>query len=128
MATSRCSAVLAVLISLACVPGGNGEPPRAAVAAITRPQIDHVTPRRDFVGPAPTRLEWTSVDGADSYDVTVVTEIDSVVMQHAGARSTSLEWPSAIRLEPGTYFWRVVAMRGTDVAADSGRAAFVVRE
>ena len=128
MATSRCSAVLVVLISLACGPGGTDEPSGAEVAAITKQQIDHVTPRRDFVGPAPTRLEWTTVDGVDTYNVTVFTEIDNVVFEHAGARSPSLEWPKEIGLEPGTYFWRVIALRGNHVVADSGRAAFVVRE
>lgn len=128
MATSRCSAVLVALLCLACTPGGSGEQPPAEVAAITKQHIDHVTPRRDFVGPAPTRLEWTSVDGVDTYTITVITEIDSVVFQHGGVRSTSIEWPKQIRLEPGTYFWRIVAVRGDRLVADSGRAAFVVRE
>ena len=128
MAIFRCSTVLLGLICLACAPGVSGEPPPADVAAITTQPIDHVVPKRDFVGPAPTRLEWTLVEGADSYHVTVVTEIDSVVLEHAGARSPSMAWPSEIRLEPGTYFWRVVARRGGRAIADSGRAAFVVRE
>ena len=128
MATFRSSIFLLALIGLACAPGESGEPPPAEAAAITTQPIDHVVPKRDFVGPAPTRLEWTLVEGADRYDVTVMTEIDSVVFRHAGARTTSLEWPSEIRLEPGTYFWRVVALRGNHVVADSGRAAFVVRE
>ena len=44
------------------------------------------------------------------------------------ARDTSLEWPKGNRLEPGTYFWRVVGVKDGRRVADSGRAAFVVVE
>ena len=130
LAPSRGTRVILVtaLLCLACTPRESSDASAVEVAAITRQQIEHVTPKRDFVGAAPTRLEWTAIEGADTYGITVVTEIDSVVFQHAGARSTSIEWPSEIRLEPGTYFWRVVGVRGDRVIADSGRAAFVVRE
>ena len=128
MAIFRFSFCLAALLCLACAPDESGQPPSAEVAAITRQQIEHLVPKRDFVGPAPARLAWTVVEGADTYNVSVVTEIDSVVFEHAGARSAAIEWPSEIRLEPGTYFWRVVAVRDKRVIADSGRAAFVVRE
>ncbi len=128
MATFRSSVLVLALLCLACTPRESNDAPAPEVAAITKQEIEHVTPRRDFVGPAPTRLEWTAIDGVDTYNITVITEIDSVVFQHAGARSTSIEWPKDIRLEPGTYFWRVVAVRGDRVVADSGRAAFVVRE
>ena len=96
------------------------------MAAITRQQIDHVTPKRDFVGPAPTRLEWTTIDGVETYTITVSTEIDSVVFQQVGARGNAIEWPKEIALEPGTYFWRVVGIKGGRTIADSGRSAFVV--
>lgn len=128
MATFRCSGLALALLALACAPHERRDAPRPEVAAITKQQIDHVTPRRDFVGPAPTRLDWTTIDGIDTYTITVITEIDRVVFEHAGARSASIEWPKEITLEPGTYFWRVVGLRGDHVVADSGRAAFVVRE
>jgi methionine-rich copper-binding protein CopC len=114
------------LLCLACTPRESSEAPTPEVAA--KQEIEHVTPRRDFVGPAPTRLEWTVLDGVDTYNIIVITEIDTVVFQQDGARSTSIEWPKEIKLEPGTYFWRVVGVRGDRVVADSGRAAFVVRE
>jgi hypothetical protein len=116
---------LAVL-GLACSPGEHSDGPPPEVAAITRQQIDHVTPKRDFVGAAPTRLEWTTVEGIETYTITVITEIDSVVFEHAGARGNAIEWPKEIVLEPGTYFWRVVGIKGGRTIADSGRAAFVV--
>ena len=118
--------LLAAIVSLACSP--SEEAPPADVAAITRQTIDHVTPRRDFVGPAPTRLEWTAVDGADSYDISVSTEIDSRVFEHRGARGTSIPWPKEITLTPGTYFWRIVAVKDGRSVADSGRSAFVVTD
>jgi hypothetical protein len=128
MATFRSSVLVLALLCLACAPRESSDAPPPEVAEIARQQIDHVAPRRDFVGPAPARLEWTAVDGVETYHITVVTEIDSVVFQHTGARGTTLEWPAEIALGPGTYFWRVVGLRGDHVVADSGRAAFVVRE
>ena len=126
MATFRSSVLVLAVLCLACTPRGSAEAPPPPVAAITRQQIDHVTPKRDFVGPAPTRLEWTTVEGVDTYNINVMTEIDSVVFQHVGARGNAIEWPGEITLEPGTYFWRVVGIKGERPIADSGRSAFVV--
>jgi hypothetical protein len=91
-----------------------------------RHTIEHVSPKRDFVGPPPARLEWTAAEGAESYTITVATEIDTLVFEHRGASGTTVAWPREITLEPGTYFWRVVAIAGGRTIADSGRAAFVV--
>jgi hypothetical protein len=129
METFRCSAgVLLVSLSLACLSrdGNAGVPAAAEVAAIERQGIDHLVPKRDHVGPAPTRLEWTAAEGADTYNITVSTEIDTLVFAHVGAGATSIDWPREITLEPGTYFWRVVGITGGRGVADSGRAAFVV--
>ena len=126
MATFRSSVLALAVLCLACSPGEHSDGPPPEVAAITRQQIDHVTPKRDFVGPAPTRLEWTTIEGVETYNITVITEIDSVVFQHAGARGNEIEWPKEITLEPGTYFWRVVGIKGGRTIADSGRSAFVV--
>ena len=128
MATFRSSVIVLALLCLACTPRESSDGPPPEVAAITKQEIEHVTPRRDFVGPTPARLEWTAVGGVDTYNISVITEIDTVVFEHAGARGTSIEWPKEIKLEPGTYFWRVVGLRGDRAIADSGRAAFVVRE
>ena len=126
MATFRSSVLVLAVLCLACSPRESSDGPPPEVAAITKQQIDHVTPKRDFVGPAPTRLEWTAIDGVDTYNITVITEIDSVVFQHVGARGNAIEWPKEITLEPGTYFWRVVGIKGERTIADSGRSAFVV--
>ena len=100
MATFRSSGLVVALLCLACAPRESSDPPRPEVAAITRQQIDHVTPRRDFVGPAPARLEWSAVEGVETYTITVVTEIDSVVLQLTGSRGPAIEWPKEIALEP----------------------------
>jgi hypothetical protein len=117
--------VLAIVGCLACRPREEA-PPAATVAAIQRHTIEHVSPKRDFVGPPPARLEWTAAAGAESYTITVATEIDTLVFEHRGASGTTVAWPREITLEPGTYFWRVVAIGGGRTIADSGRAAFVV--
>ncbi|HUQ85980.1 MAG TPA: hypothetical protein VM096_00385 [Vicinamibacterales bacterium] len=120
-----------MLISLACAPRDSAPDPSAAtaeVALIQKIQIEHITPRRDFVGPLPTKLEWTSVDGVDSYAVSVENEIELPVFDQEGIRTTSVPWPKGFRIDPGTYFWRIVGIKGDKVIADSGRAAFVVME
>jgi hypothetical protein len=129
MATFRSSAGLVVAIwGLACSPPSANETPAAAVAEIARQRIEHVTPKRDFVGVAPAKLEWTAVNGVDSYTVTVMNDVDALLVDYRRATATSIDWPKEIRLEPGTYFWRVVGVKDGRSVADSGRAAFVVTD
>ena len=131
MATFRFNpTIVFVLLSLACAPRESAPDSRATVdvAPIQRIQIEHVTPRADFVGPRPARLEWTAAAGADSYAISVENDIELPVFDQNGITSTSVPWPKEIRIEPGTYFWRIVGMKGDRIIADSGRAAFVVME
>ena len=134
MATSRCNFVfLFVLVSLACAPreltpAANGSSESAAVAAIQKIAIEHVTPRRDFVGPLPNRLEWTAVPDIDSYAINVEDEIEIPVFDQEGITTTSVPWPKEVKIPPGTYFWRIIGIKAGKVIADSGRAAFVVHE
>jgi hypothetical protein len=127
----RRSVGLLALVSLACAPRESTPPQGAAtadIALIQKLQIDHVTPRPDFVGPTPAKLEWTAVAGADSYAVGVENEIEIPVFDQDGIKTTSIPWPKEVRVEPGTYYWRITGMKGGKIIADSGRAAFVVME
>ena len=131
MATFRFNPTIAfMLLSLACVPRESTSQPPAPVevAAIQNIRIEHVTPRRDFVGPLPTKLEWTAVDGVDSYAVRVENEIEIPVFDQDGIKTTSVPWPKEVRIDAGTYYWRIVGIKGNKVIADSGRAAFVVMD
>jgi len=133
MGTFRCNPTLPalVLFSLACVaPGSAPEASTgsAQVDKIDRIKIEHVVPRPDFVGPLPTRLEWTAAAGADNYTVSVENEIEIPVFEQEGVTTTSVPWPKEARIEPGTYYWRITGMKGDRLIADSGRAAFVVHE
>ena len=132
MATFRCNpTIVFVLMSLACVARESApEPPAATaeVAVIQKIQIEHVTPRRDHVGPTPTTLEWTAVEGVDSYAISVENEIELPIFDQDGIKTTSVPWPKEVRVDSGTYFWRIVGIKGNKVIADSGRAAFVVLE
>jgi len=120
-----------LLFSLACI-SREGSPEAASAAAeeakIQKIQIEHVTPHPDFVGKLPSVLEWTAAAGVDRYSVSVENEIELPVFDQEGITSTSIPWPKDIKIEPGTYFWRVVGWKGDRSIADSGRAAFVVRE
>ena len=125
----RLLAVAVLAVSLACVRGSAPEAaPAGQPAGVSRKQIEHVTPRRDFVGPTPTRFEWTPADGVESYSVSVETEIEIPVFEQDGIKETSITLPKGTKLDSGTYLWRVVGMKGDRSVADSGRAAFVVLE
>jgi hypothetical protein len=132
MATFRSNpAILLALIGIAC--GSRDRLPAASaattdVALIQKIRIEHVAPRRDFVGPTPATLEWTAADGVDSYAVSVENEIEIPVFDQSGIKTTSVPWPKEVRVEPGTYYWRIVGIKQGRVLADSGRAAFVVFE
>jgi hypothetical protein len=131
MATFRCNPILFMVFSLACISREGA--PEAATAAVAEAkiqtlQIEHVTPRRDFVGKLPTVLEWTAAEGVDSYAVSVENEIEIPVFDQDGITGTSTPWPKDFRIEPGTYYWRIVGLKNDRVVADSGRAAFVVRD
>ena len=127
----RIAVILIAMVGLACLPRESvldSSTPPAAEAKIQNLRIEHVTPRRDFVGPLPTKLEWTAVDGVDSYSIGVENEIEIPVFDQEGIKTTSVPWPTEVRIDPGTYFWRIVGMKGDKIIADSGRAAFVVME
>jgi hypothetical protein len=113
---------------LACGAVSQASSGSSEVALIQKDTIEHITPRRDYVGPHPTKLEWTEVPGAESYAVTVENEIELVMMEKEGLTTTSMPWPKEVHLDPGTYFWRITAIKGNRILADSGRAAFLVRE
>ena len=132
MATFRSSnpAVLFVaLLSLACM-SRDGSTAAAPIveAKLQRIEIEHVIPRRDAVGPQPTRLEWTAAKGIDSYAISVENEIEIEIFSQENIQATSVPWPKEVKLDPGTYFWRIIGVKGDRIIADSGRAAFVIRE
>ena len=134
MATFRSSVLVALIFaSLACA-RASGTPEGAAMTLpgpeptlIAQQTIEHVSPKRDSVGPAPARFEWTAINNAESYLFELHNEI-SLVASSKGIVGTSLDWPEEQRLIPGTYFWMVSAVREGHSIAGSGRSAFVVSE
>ncbi|MEP6783790.1 MAG: hypothetical protein ABI983_08975 [Acidobacteriota bacterium] len=124
-------AFLFIVFSLACI-SREGSPEAASAdgqeAKIQKTRIEHVIPPRDFVGKTPSVLEWTAVPGVDSYVVSVDNEIEISVFEQEGIVTNSMPWPKAVKVDPGTYFWRIIGLKGEHIVADSGRAAFVVRE
>lgn len=96
-------------------------PPRAEP-----PVINHVAPRRDSIGPAPTRFEWTSVAGVERYSFGLWNEADTLIWRQSGLHETFVERPKELELEPGTYFWSVTGERESRPIASSGLSAFVV--
>jgi len=132
MATFRCSNptfLFVLLFSLACI-SREGSSAAAPIAEqkIQKIEIEHVIPRRDAVGPQPTMLEWTAANGIDSYAISVENEIEIEIFSQEGIKTTSVPWPKQVKLDPGTYFWRIIGIKGDRVIADSGRAAFVILE
>ena len=127
MATFRYSpAIVLTLLFLGCS-SQSAQEATPEVALIARDEIEHVVPKRDFVGPLPGRFEWTAATGVEEYAMSIENEVD-VLLFEARTRGTSLDWPKGNTLDPGTYFWRVVGLSNGRRVADSGRAAFVVVE
>jgi hypothetical protein len=90
--------------------------------------IDHLTPRRDSVGPMPDLFSWTPVPGATRYALGLWDDVDRLQWRRDDIPEAKVTRPDELRLEPGTYFWSVTALRGNDAVGESGRAAFVVRD
>ena len=133
MATFRFNPiVLFVVFSLACMSREStpaaAEEPAVEVAKIQRIQIEHLVPKPNFVGKTPTVMQWTAAEGADSYAVSVENEIEIPVFDQEDIKGTSIPWPKEARVDPGTYYWRIIGLKAGRLIADSGRAAFVVME
>lgn len=72
------------------------------------------------------RLEWTSVQGADRYRVTLFAA-QGGVLHETQAADTSVMLPDSVRLIPGTtYLWKVDARTGWDRWASSELVAFTI--
>ncbi|MGE3958692.1 MAG: hypothetical protein AB7H96_18410 [Vicinamibacterales bacterium] len=126
-----------VALGVACAHGASNrvDPSLRGAGAIDRqiqgsgaaaPRLDHLIPARDSQGSHPTRFEWTSVPGADSYSIGIFNEVDMLVWRHDQIQATSFS-PTDLKLEPGTYFWTISALREGDEIAASGLSAFVIR-
>jgi hypothetical protein len=92
----------------------------------TAPRLDHLIPARDSQGSQPTRFEWTAVPGAETYSVGIWNEVDMMIWRKDQITTNYLV-PTDLRLEPGTYFWTISALRGGEEITASGLSAFVVR-
>jgi hypothetical protein len=106
---------------------GAGAIQRQISGGSAAPRLDHLIPARDSQGSLPSRFEWTPVPGADSYSVGIWNEVDVMVWRADHIPTNSFDRPESMRLDPGTYFWSISALRNGDEIASSGLAAFVVR-
>lgn len=91
------------------------------------PKLNHLIPARDSQGSLPKRFEWTAVQGADSYTVGIWNEIDMMIWKRANITTTSITDLDDLKLDPGTYFWTISAVRDGEEITSSGLSAFVVR-
>ena len=105
---------------------GAGAIDRQIEGAARAPRLDHIMPARDSQGSLPKRFEWTAVPGADSYSIGIWNEIDMMIWRKDQIPTNYFE-PTDLRLDPGTYFWTISALKGGDEIAASGLSAFVVR-
>ena len=127
-----------LVVTQACAHGAAGQasdaPPRGAGAVARQvagtaqaPRLDHVSPSRDSQGSVPRLFEWTAVPGADSYSIGVWNEVDMLIWRQDRIPGNSFDSSQSLRLEPGTYFWAISALREGEEIASSGLSAFVVR-
>lgn len=124
--------------TMACAHGAAsqaGGPPRGATAIARQiegsgreaPRLDHLIPARDSQGSVPKLFEWTAVAGADSYSIGIWNEVDMLIWRQDHIQATSFDSSQSLRLDPGTYFWSISALKGDDEITSSGLSAFVVR-
>lgn len=127
----RIAATLVIAGALACAPSsGQGEASPTAAAEQRKssaPTIRPLVPATDSVGGVPARFEWTPVEGADRYGISVYNEVDRLLWRQDDISTSSVTRPQGLELEAGTYFWRISALRDDQMLADSGWSAFVVR-
>lgn len=105
---------------------GAGAIERQIEGGTAAPKLDHVMPARDSQGSQPARFEWTAVPQADSYSIGIWNEVDMLIWRKDGIPSNFFV-PTDLRLEPGTYFWTISALRQGEEITASGLSAFVVR-
>jgi hypothetical protein len=120
-----CAGVAVIVLADAGDATLNAAPSINAADAQTQ-TINHVSPRPDSQGPQPKRLEWTAVKGADSYSVGVWNEVDVRMWKVSNLKTNAVDWPEGLDVEPGTYFWSIMAIKDERPIADSGLAAFIV--
>lgn len=128
------TALVALGIACAHRPSNGVDPSLRGATAIDRqiqggtqaPRLDHLIPARDSQGSQPSRFEWTPVAGANSYSIGIWNEVDMLIWRHDRIETNSFT-PTDLRLEPGTYFWTISALRDGDEIAASGLSAFVIR-
>ena len=129
MATFRSKFLAPILFaSVACAQASEAPVSGVEAAATAAPQpqnIDHLAPARDSVGAQPKKFEWTAVPGAEGYAFLLVNEIDIEIFETT-QQATTLDVPTELVLDSGTYYWAVGAFKGGHQVAYSGRAAFVV--
>jgi hypothetical protein len=123
----RLLALTACIAAAACTPSAAKSSEISKQPPVRGRNVDHVSPARDSVGPAPTRFAWTAIEGADLYAIGIWNEVDVLIWRQDNIPSTSVTLPDTVPLEPGTYFWAVSALREGSQIAESGLAAFVVR-
>jgi hypothetical protein len=132
------SALVLVAMGLACAHTTSGgaavDPSLRGSGAIERQiqggsrlRLDHLIPARDSQGSLPSRFEWTAVPGADSYSVGIWNEVDMLIWRLDNIPTNSFDRPDSLRLEPGTYFWTISALKDGEELTSSGLSAFVVR-
>lgn len=105
---------------------GAGAIERQIAGSTRAPRLDHVMPARDSQGSLPRRFEWTVVEGADSYSIGIWNEVDMLIWRQDQIPTNFFE-PTDLRLDPGTYFWTISALKNGEEIAASGLSAFVVR-
>ncbi len=91
------------------------------------PKLDHLIPARDSQGSLPKRFEWTAVPGADSYSVGIWNEVDMLLWKRSNIPTNFITQLDDLKLDPGTYFWTISAVRDGEEITSSGLAAFVIR-
>jgi hypothetical protein len=67
----------------------------------------------------PAFFRWEPQAGARAYRVEVFDASGEPLWKSPEVSGTSLAWPAALSVKPGTYYWQVVALAGSGQPADA---------
>lgn len=108
-------AVAAVLVLALFMPQP-GPAPAPAGDALRSDAAGRPVPRspRGRLVSAPTSLAWEPLSGARAYRVQVLGGDGASLWTSAETQAHELPWPAHLTLDPGRYYWQVVARVGLD--------------
>jgi hypothetical protein len=107
-------AAAAMLVIALLVPWHPHSPePTSPIRSTEQPLPIVLAPLGEVSG-APPAFVWQAFAGAERYRVELSSGDGTVAWSSEPSADTQLPWPASVKAAPGVYYWRVVALPGSD--------------